>query len=342
MEGQAKDAAPKNIYSEAKATQFHFKSRSKRRGKHDDSEDKDERRKSHRESRRQHKERHRASRDHHPSTRDGGYSAAETRHRESLYDDLSRDDAEPPADVTDSAFRESLFDALADDEGAAYWEGVYGQPIHVYPNAVPGPDGALEQMSDEQYASYVRGKMWEKSHQHIVQEQEAYQRAQQKRREERKREDKEFAREEASREAFEKEEREQNDIRRRMEESLKRGEERKKSKELEAAWDQYVAKWQDLKNAQHLAQETSPKARELIPWPVFSGKDKHVAKDNIERFLRGSKAWKDDPSTVLKVERVRWHPDKMQQRFGQHLDTETMKLVTSVFQVIDHMWNDRR
>src|SRR5436190_10673322 len=33
----------------------------------------------------------------------------------------------------DTAFRESLFDALADDEGAAYWESVYGQPIHIYP-----------------------------------------------------------------------------------------------------------------------------------------------------------------------------------------------------------------
>ena len=32
----------------------------------------------------------------------------------------------------DTAFRESLFDALADDEGAAFWEGVYGQPIHSY------------------------------------------------------------------------------------------------------------------------------------------------------------------------------------------------------------------
>ena len=32
----------------------------------------------------------------------------------------------------EAAFRESLFDAMADDEGAAFWEGVYGQPIHVY------------------------------------------------------------------------------------------------------------------------------------------------------------------------------------------------------------------
>lgn len=342
MEGQAKDAAPENIYSEAKATKFHFKSGSKRRAKDDASADKDERRRSHREPRRKRKERHRTSRDHHTSTRDGGYSASETRQRESLYDDLSREDAEPPADVTDSAFRESLFDALADDEGAAYWEGVYGQPIHVYPNTVPGPDGALEQMSDEQYASFVRGKMWEKSHQHILQEQEAYERAQQKRREERQRNDEDFAREEERREAFEQEERERNDIRQRMEESLKRGEERKKAKELDAAWENYVVKWQGLKNAQDLAQETSPKVRELIPWPVFSGKAKHVAKDDIERFLRRSKAWKDDASAVLKVERVRWHPDKMQQRFGQHLDTETMKLVTSVFQVIDHLWNDRR
>ncbi|CAI4217990.1 unnamed protein product [Parascedosporium putredinis] len=68
---------------------------------------------------------------------------------------------EPPLDP-EAAFRESLFDAMADDEGAAYWEGVYGQPIHVYSNERDGPQGELERMTDDEYAAYVRQKMWEK------------------------------------------------------------------------------------------------------------------------------------------------------------------------------------
>ncbi|KAH6687243.1 hypothetical protein F5X68DRAFT_261461 [Plectosphaerella plurivora] len=60
----------------------------------------------------------------------------------------------PRALSPDTAFRESLFDAMADDEGAAYWEGVYGQPVHVYASEAAGPTGELEQMNDEEYATW--------------------------------------------------------------------------------------------------------------------------------------------------------------------------------------------
>ena len=64
---------------------------------------------------------------------------------------------EPPPLDPETAFRESLFDALADDEGAAYWEGVYGQPIHIYGSQKPGPDGELERMDDDEYAAFADG-----------------------------------------------------------------------------------------------------------------------------------------------------------------------------------------
>ena len=38
---------------------------------------------------------------------------------------------------------------------------------------------------------------------------------------------------------------------------------------------------------------------------------------------------------ALKAERVRWHPDKVQQRFGGGVDEGTMRVVTGVFQVVD-------
>jgi hypothetical protein len=127
-----------------------------------------------------------------------------------------------------------------------------------------------------------------------------------------------------------------------MEESLRRGEERKKAKEAEAAWDSYTTKWDGLKNAQHPGDGAATKTRDMIPWPVLSGQANHVSKDEIERFLRASKSWREDSAALLKAERVRWHPDKMQQRFREHMDADTMKLVTAVFQIIDQLWNNRR
>ena len=74
-------------------------------------------------------------------------------HKESAPPNASNDDPSAYDDTYDagtrsgeymdpnSAFIESLFDALADDEGAAYWEDVYGQPIHTYPNVKEGPGG---------------------------------------------------------------------------------------------------------------------------------------------------------------------------------------------------------
>lgn len=346
MADSASDAAAEAAYSQAKASKFNFKSksegRSRRRKRDDDSERSSRHRHrsvdedSHgdnRESRRRRKHRHRSTRDdvHPTSTRDGEYYDPDHRYRESLFDGVDAETTSPGLGAED-AFRESLFDALADDEGAAYWEGVYGQPVHVYPDTKPGPDGKLERMTEEEYAEYVRGKMWEKSHQHILEEREANKKARQRKKEQRAHLDENLAREEKDRDQ----------IRRQMEESLKRGAERKKAKEAAAAWERYTKKWEELKSAQNFSQEDESKVCDLIPWPVASGRCKHVSPEEIERFLRSSDAWRVDPVALLKIERVRWHPDKMQQRFGQHIDTETMGSVTAVFQVIDRLWNERR
>lgn len=332
MEAPADDA-PTDAYTTAKPSKFHFKSsRRKRRHEHPDSEpDKKHRSKRHRSDdesprRRTHhssRRKHRHDPDRHPtSTADGSYYDPDARYRESLYDQIDENDAD--------VFRESLFDALADDEGAAYWEGVYGQPINVYPTEKRGPDGTLEPMTEDEYAEFVRTKMWEKSHQHVVEERERRERARQERKERMKR----------AEECGEREEREREGIRQAMEESLRRGEERKRAKEAARSWEMYAAKWETLAKVDGAAEGVDVK--ELIPWPVLSGKATHVDKHEIERFLRASPAWKDDASALLKAERVRWHPDKMQRRFGERIDEDTIRGVTAVFQVIDQMWNARR
>ncbi|KAK0737008.1 hypothetical protein B0T21DRAFT_364230 [Apiosordaria backusii] len=46
----------------------------------------------------------------------------------------------------------------------------------------------------------------------------------------------------------------------------------------------------------------------------------------------------------LKEERVRWHPDKIQQKLGgsDTVDPKVMKDVTAVFQVVDGLWGEMR
>jgi hypothetical protein len=332
MEDPADDTPKKDVYTSAKPSKFHFKSSSSRRKRHHDRSDSDKER-SHRSSKRHRSDSHRQH--HHsprskPSSRhptatvDGEYYDPDHRYRESLFDQVEENNAD--------VFRESLFDALADDEGAAYWEGVYGQPIHTYPAEKPGPDGKLERMTEDEYAEYVRAKMWEKSHQHIVEEREAKAKARRNQKERRRRQE----------DGFEAEEREREGIRRQMEESLRRGEERKKAKEAAKGWEIYEAKWTKLNSTLNPPALEPEKVAQLIPWPVLSGRVEDVDEAAIESFLRAAPGWMADKSGLLKAERVRWHPDKMQRRFGQKIGEEVMRGVTAVFQVVDRMWSARR
>lgn len=164
-------------------------------------------------------------------------------------------------------------------------------------------------MSDEDYATYVRSKMWARSHEYIVEERR-------RREEERKRkkaEDKEGRKWQAG-----------------VEEALRRGEERRTRNRWKGVWEGYLAGWEERKGK--------------IFWPVESGKMKDVGTGEVEKFLRGAGGIEGvDMGDVLKKERVRWHPDKMQQRAGEvGIDGETMKMVTAVFQIVDRLWSEMR
>ena len=243
---------------------------------------------------------------------------------------------EDPALDADTAFRESLFDALADDEGAEYWEGVYGQPIHTYPRpSVHANSGAphddtsanenLEAMTDEEYVTYVRAKMWEKSHQHIL--------------DERKRREEERIRRK-------KQEEESRQWEQGVEEALERGEERRRKARWKGRWDAYLKQWESF--TRHEDQGDTDKSgiegvRDRIPWPVLSGLWQDVNPDEVERFYRHAPqaGGNDDEAAMLKLERVRWHPDKVQQKAG-FVDKETLGTVTAVFQIVDRVWSKTR
>ncbi|KAF8245592.1 hypothetical protein K440DRAFT_633962 [Wilcoxina mikolae CBS 423.85] len=226
-----------------------------------------------------------------------------------------RYDADP-----DSAFRESLFDAMADDEGAAFWEGVYGQPIHVYDRpGIKDERGELERMSDEEYAKYVREKMWEKSHEHIMEERARRDKMKEKRKKE----------EEEERLQWEQEERE-----RKIEERMRK--EQRAIQKIRKRWEDYTKYWDHL--GKGLSNPTN------IPWPVTSGKVGDVAKEAVEEFVLAAPRYGGQSlQDVLKMERIRWHPDKAQQRWGMDALTEIkMKAITTVFQTIDALWVDRQ
>jgi hypothetical protein len=253
-----------------------------------------------------------------------------------------------------AAFQTSLFDALADDEAASYWESVYSQPIHVYLRPVEQtPSGELQDMDDETYAAYVQRKMWEKQNPEIVIERD---RMEEKRKEEQ--EAKEQRREEFVRarqkEAWDYAGRAKGSRNEEGDDSHRPG---RKSKTREPddevyarAWTAYLSAWDALKAA--LAQETSASSdpakspSKRIPWPTLQNRP--ATRPNIEAFMRHAPATNGEGKITsaqlqaLKIERVRWHPDKVQQRFAGAVDEGTMKVVTGVFQVVDALVEEER
>lgn len=305
---------------------------------------------------RKHRSRHDASRSHRKDRKRHLSAPPEDEVAHPFPREPADPDQPPPAD----SFQNSLFDALADDEGAQYWESVYSQPIHVYPRpTVETPTGELEQMNDERYAAYVKTKMWERKHPEIVIERERAKKARKEEEEEKTRRREEFVRrkEQAAWERAERtgarrhgkesddEERYENHVPGQWDTASDTQKRKDQDAEYRAAWSRYLVAWDQLKH--DLLAERSASAAESarpskrIPWPVLDSKP--VVKANIEYFMRHAPA--DSERTMqqlLKAERVRWHPDKVQQRFSGSVDDGTMKLVTGVFQVVDSMFEEER
>lgn len=236
----------------------------------------------------------------------------------------------------DDIFREALFDALSDPEGAEYWERLYGQPIHVYPRpvGVNRETGQREPVTDAEYVAYVRRKMWEKTH-------EGYMESRKKRMEEQGRRLQEEAEQREAEERRKADDRRRTEARRRVEEdidrALRRAEKRKQKQTEGLAFADYVTHW----NAWDGDQAT-------IPWPTENGSPEGITERGVRSFfLRGldlqglgTRAF----NAKLKEHRVRWHPDKMEQRMGGRtkVDEATMADITMTFQVIDTLYNDTR
>jgi len=266
----------------------------------------------------------------------------------------------------DDAFRASLFDAIADDEGAAYWEGVYGEPIHIYSRPTVKTDsGGLEEMNDDQYAEYVKRKMWEKKNPELVKEREDRARREMEEDQRRQRRKKGRRDDDENDSDYEWVGNEEKGYERRrvrgqrrhpreipternrgfmsdVDEALARGAKRKEEKKWRQAWSIYRAKWEQLKESKDLLQDAA--LARAIPWPVLSGNMQDANQECIAQFFRNYPLEEDESRmALLKAERVRWHPDKIQHRFGgDNVDAETLAMVTGVFQAIDNMMAEER
>jgi hypothetical protein len=305
-------------YARVQKPKFRFKS-SKRKSSHDE----DRQSSSHSDG-----HRHRYHHRHHRSKR---RKPSEPPDNPALYDYtyLPNTSSEQYFDP-DIAFRESLFDAMADDEGAQFWEGVYGQPIPKMPSVKQGPTGELEKMTEDEYAAHVRAEMYKKTRQYLFEEKARREQV----KKERERLTEEARREEAASEQF----------RRVVDESLKRARVRnervQRASQWAEKWDAYKKSWDEL-------EDGSKSSTAKIPWPVWRGTREDISKEDVETFfLNGPTSGKPDQADLLrtlKAERVRWHPDKMQQKLGgQGVDELKMRAITAVFQIIDRMWSELR
>ncbi|EEA22603.1 hypothetical protein EYB25_005385 [Talaromyces marneffei] len=313
---RTKDGTNESEYRSSRSSKFRFKS-SKSRSRHHSSGDD----RSHSDEHKSHRHRHHHHRHHHSSRRSPKRQKTED-------EPFPQSPGGRRSLSPDTAFRESLFDALGDDEGAMYWESVYGQPIHTYavPSVPKGPDGELERMTDEEYAEYVRARMWERSHEGIMHERE------------RQRQEKAKAKKRA-----ETEQQERSRFDEALEESLRRGEKRRRAKQWKAAWEKYLKSWEELADLAKtpLSSDTEKPfyIRNYIYWPVESGKRRDISRDEIRDFMQHSPS--ESFSNTLKVERIRWHPDKMLHRYGGlglGEEKTLVQSVTEVFQILDDLW----
>ncbi|KAL8743607.1 MAG: hypothetical protein Q9190_004067 [Brigantiaea leucoxantha] len=203
-------------------------------------------------------------------------------------------------------------------------------------------------MTDEEYASYVRQAMYLRTHEHILLERQRHADARARQKETEKQKEAQ-----ARKWDFE------------IAEALKRGEQRRRRGRWNGIWEKYLRSWTEEherdeddvpRQKKRRKQSETEKVEDVIIWPVASGMRHDVSVENVEEFFRrapqagaGSKAGEGevDIGAILKTERVRWHPDKMQQRAigagrGEGLGAETMRVVTAVWQVIDRMWVELR
>ena len=254
------------------------------------------------------------------------------------------------AEVEERMFREKLFDAMGEDydhrlDGMEARMNTYAHVPNRWKNShiderdrVDGPAGDPHQMSDEEYAEWIRMGMFRwggvilgyalaaidnwltsfvgrRTHKAEIEERQRKKAERKARKEDQRKAREETLRLEMQREAERKLKREAKEERRRRE-----------------AWDYYEARWKKCMASEPF--DSLLKFRD-IPWPVFDipTVTEHLTTGNISVFLLYGIHGDDGiTESKLRKERIReallrWHPDKFEGKMGSRLDPREREMV---------------
>lgn len=215
----------------------------------------------------------------------------------------------------DDAFQQRMFDEMAADEGGDYWDNVYSVPRRWQSKS------HLDDMSEHEYAKYMRRGMWEKQHEEDIR---AYKELEDRRRKEQREKDRlkeEIRREEARRE------RDRLNVRK-----------QRNNAKVVLSRNEYTDNWEQL-----IASSASsiPLLYGDFIWPTVA-RDGSFYPDDVHTFLTVGIDTTADKLAMLREARFRFHPDKFRQRFGKRIsgsadEKRILAAVVSLSQVINQI-----
>jgi len=259
-------------------------------------------------------------------------------------------------------FKDALFSSLSDVDDARHWAQVFGSEIHIYPRPTPT-------MSDDEYASWVRERVYSQvlaeSHRRKEDEIRMKRAAKEK-----------AAREEAERKYYEARRRQEQEWNRKFqqtEEEWRRifasrmngadnnpagakkksdnstGEPRNlRSQAPMQRWKDYLAALQPPPSDANLELLLLWQQND-VPWPTPSGLETDISEANIRTFIKTytvkySETAGGDWKKAVRQNLYFWHPDKFQQiqakkleKLSEEKKEAIMKRVTEVSQILNKL-----
>ncbi|KAL3483858.1 hypothetical protein BJX62DRAFT_230688 [Aspergillus germanicus] len=234
-----------------------------------------------------------------------------------------------------------LRDLLNEKDTAPYFRSYndgWGARSYYRPSATSAPDPSQPQPSEEEATARYQ-----------KQQQAQRERDERVERERREREE-QFRRAQQDREESRKRQQQEREAKVRSEETAKRQRE-KAAKEAEAQrkskrWKEYNRTWEELRNMPAVSR-ASRNPRTAIPWPTDIGSFRScqdVSPYDVQAFFGYgvSISGRGQLLAILKVERSKWHPDKVQHLFGAQVDEATMNRVTQISQIVNQLYTQEQ
>ena len=312
----------------------------------------------------------RRKKDHNPGRTSNGTASSSTNKRTPDFDFTMEDDDTPLPKISKVfwpdkyTFKDALFSALSDADDARHWAQVFGSEIHVYPRPTPA-------MSDDEYASWVRERVYS----HVLTESHRRKQAEARTERMKRAASEAAAREEAERKYYEAKRRQE----REWEQNFRQAEEWRRifaarmngtnntpagaknkghnstgqprnlrSQAPMQRWKDYLAALQpppsdtDL-DLLFLWQQND------VPWPTPSGLETDISEANIRTFIKTytvkySETAGGDWKKAVRQNLYFWHPDKFRQiqakkleKLSEEKKEAIMKRVTEVSQILNKL-----